>query len=198
MLKRIVVLTVLAVLLMFLLRYAGSFLVVNNPEHSDVIVVLGGGNNDLRYWNGVRLMQEGYAPRLILDVFSKGETFGNMDVDLARDFVTRTTPGKSTVCSLADNSTYEEAKSLGQCLAGSGAKSILVVTSNYHTRRAMSDIAKASSAVPFLVLCRARSLLLRHPLVDNAGMGENQLLRVAALPVVATRGPMEQRSGAAL
>lgn len=142
MLKRIVVLAVLALIVIFLLRHAGSFLVVNNPEHADVIVVLGGGNNDLRYWNGLRLMQEGYGPRLILDVFSKGETFGNMDVDLAREFVNQTAPGKSTVCSLADNSTYQEAKSLGQCLAGSGAKSILVVTSNYHTRRAMSILQK--------------------------------------------------------
>src|ERR1017187_6239522 len=98
MLKRIVVLAVLALLAFFLLRQAGSFLVVNNPEHSDLIVVLGGGTNDLRYWNGVRLMQEGYAHHLMLDVFAKGETFGNADIDLAQAFVNRTTPGQSTVC----------------------------------------------------------------------------------------------------
>ena len=91
--KRIVVLVVLALLLVFLFRHAGSFLVVNAPEHADVIVVLGGGNNDLRYWNGVRLMNEGWAPRLMLDVFAKGQTFGNMDIDLARDFVNRTIAG---------------------------------------------------------------------------------------------------------
>jgi uncharacterized SAM-binding protein YcdF (DUF218 family) len=142
MLKRVAVLVVLALLAIFLLRQAGSFLVVNNPEPADLIVVLGGGNNDLRYWNGVKLMQEGYAPHLMLDVFSKGETFGNRDVDLAWDFLNRTTPGKSTLCSLADNSTYEEAKSLGECLAGSGVKSVLVVTSAYHTRRALSILHK--------------------------------------------------------
>jgi uncharacterized SAM-binding protein YcdF (DUF218 family) len=136
--KRIVVLVVLAVLLVLGFRHAGSFLVVNAPEHADVIVVLGGGNNDLRYWNGVQLMNEGWAPRLVLDVFSKGETFGNMDIDLARDFVNRTTPGRSTICPIVINSTYGEAQHLADCLNGTGVKSILVVTSAYHTRRALA------------------------------------------------------------
>jgi|SRR5580700_1177583 uncharacterized SAM-binding protein YcdF (DUF218 family) len=136
MLKRVAVLLVLALLAIFLLRHAGSFLVVNNPEPADLIVVLAGGNNDLRYWNGVRLMQEGYANHLVLDVFSKGETFGNSDIDLAREFVNRTTPGQSIVCPLPENSTYDEARYIEPCLAASGAKSILVVSSDYHIRRA--------------------------------------------------------------
>ena len=140
--KRLLVAAVAVVVAIVLIRHAGSFLVVNHPEHADVIVVLGGGNNDLRYWNGVRLMQQGYAPRLTLDVFDKGETFGNWDVDLARDFVNRTTPGKSTVCRLGDNSTYAEAWYLRGCLGGIKVKSILVVTSAYHTRRALSILQK--------------------------------------------------------
>ena len=140
--RRILVVILLGIIAIFLFRHAATFLVVNNPEHSDVIAVLGGGNNDLRYWNGVRLMQEGYAHHLILDVFSKGETFGNQDIDLAREFVNRTTPGQSTVCPLVDNSTYEEVGGLERCLAGSDVKSILVVTSAYHTRRALSILQK--------------------------------------------------------
>jgi len=140
--KRVVLLLVLAVLLGFLFRHAGSYLVVNQPEHADVIVVLAGGNNDLRYWNGVRMMQQGWAPRLVLDVFAKGETFGNMDVDLARNFLNRTTPGQSAICPIILNSTYGEAQHLADCLRGSGAKSILVVTSDYHTRRAFEILQK--------------------------------------------------------
>ena len=142
MLKRLVVAAVLVIVAIVFFRHAGSFLVVNRPEHADVIVVMGGGNNDLRYWNGVRLMEEGYAPRLILDVFSKGVTFGNSDLDLARNFVNRTTPGKSTICPLGDNSTYEEARYLGECVRGMNVKSVLVVTSSYHTRRALSILQK--------------------------------------------------------
>ena len=140
--KRILVVVLLAIIGFFLFRHAGTFLVVNAPEHADVIVVLGGGNSDLRYWNGVRLMNEGSAPRLILDVFAKGQTFGNMDIDLARDFANRTTPGRTTVCPVINNSTYGEARHIADCLRGTDVKSLLVVTSNYHTRRALTILQK--------------------------------------------------------
>jgi uncharacterized SAM-binding protein YcdF (DUF218 family) len=151
MLKRILVAVLVTGVVIVTSRHAGSFLVVNNPEPADLIVVLSGGNNDLRYWNGVRLMQEGYAPRLMLDVFSTGEVFGHQNIDLARDFVNRTTPGRSTVCSLAENSTYGEARDLAQCLQGSNVKSILVVTSAYHTRRAFSILQKRLPQYQFFI-----------------------------------------------
>jgi uncharacterized SAM-binding protein YcdF (DUF218 family) len=134
--KRILVVILLGIIAIFLFRHAGSFLVINDPHPADLILILGGGDQDLRYWNGVRLMQEGYAHHLILDVFEKGVTFGNSDIDLARDFVNRTSPGQSTVCPLPENSTYDEARYIEPCLVASEAKSILVVTSEYHTRRA--------------------------------------------------------------
>jgi uncharacterized SAM-binding protein YcdF (DUF218 family) len=136
MLKRTLVVVLLGIIGILLFRHAASFLVVNAPEPADLIVVLGGGENDLRYWNAVRLMQEGYAHHLILDVFARGETFGHPDIDLAQELLDGTTPGQSTICPLRESSTYDEARYLEQCLAGTGAKSILVVTSEYHTRRA--------------------------------------------------------------
>ena len=140
--KRIVGPVLLGVVVILLFRHAGSFLVVNNPEPADLIVVMAGGNNDLRYWNGVRLMQEGYAHRLLLNVFAKGQTFGHLDIDLARELLARTAPGPATVCPLSQSSTYDEAQYLAQCFEGSGVKSILVVTSNYHTRRTISIFRK--------------------------------------------------------
>jgi len=136
MLKRTLVVVLLGIIGIILFRHEASFLVVNDPKPADLILVLGGGENDLRYWNGVRLMQEGYAPRLMLDVFSRGQTFGRLDIDLAQELLDRTTPGQSTICPTRESSTYDEARYLGECLAGSDVKSILVVTSEYHTRRA--------------------------------------------------------------
>ena len=133
--KRVCVLLVLIVLSIFLFRHAASYLIVHTPEHADVIVVLAGGENDLRYWTGVKLVQEGYAPSLILDVFARGQRFGRKDVDLAKELLDRTTPGNSSICPLSQDSTYDEAGSLEPCLAAAGAKSVLVVTSEYHTRR---------------------------------------------------------------
>src|SRR5215831_9961763 len=130
--KRIAVLALVLILAILVFRHSGSFLVVNTPEHADLIVVLAGGNNDLRYWNGVELLQQGWAPRLMLDVFAKGETFGNRDIDLATEFAKRNTPGPWSICPLILNSTYDEAGHIAECLRGTGVKSILVVTSAYH------------------------------------------------------------------
>jgi uncharacterized SAM-binding protein YcdF (DUF218 family) len=140
--KRILVVVLLGIIAILLVRSAGSFLVVNAPEPSDVIVVMGGGEGDLRYWNGVRLMQEGHAHHLLLNVFSRGEIFGHSEIDLARDFLNRTSPGQSTVCPVQLNSTYDEANYVAQCLEGSGVKSILLVTSAYHSRRALAILQR--------------------------------------------------------
>jgi uncharacterized SAM-binding protein YcdF (DUF218 family) len=153
--KRIVVLILLAILAIVLFRHAGSSLVVNAPEHADLIVVMGGGTDDLRYWNGVRLMNEGWAPHLMLDVFDKGKTFGNADIDLARDFLNKTTPGRSTLCPIAQNSTYDEARYLERCLRGSNVKSILIVTSEYHTRRALTILQKRLPQYHFSIYAAA-------------------------------------------
>jgi uncharacterized SAM-binding protein YcdF (DUF218 family) len=138
MLKRILVVVLLGIIVIFLFRNAGSFLVVNDPKPADLIVVLNGGKNDLRYWNGVKLMQEGYAHHLMLDVSAGAQTYGNLETDLAREFLDRTSPGQSTICPHSQDSTYDEARYLAPCLEVSGAKSVLVVTSEYHTRRALS------------------------------------------------------------
>ena len=133
--RKLLIWTAIALLAVFLARHAGSYLVVSAPEHADLIVVMAGGNNDLRYLTGLRLMDEGWAPRLMLDVFAKGITFGNKDIDLAREFVEKTAPNRAIVCALEENSTYAEARSVAKCLHGTNVKSILVVTSEYHTRR---------------------------------------------------------------
>jgi len=151
MLKRTIVAAVTVFVVVLLLRHAGSFLVVNNPQHADIIVVLAGGNDDLRYWNGIRLLHEGYAPRLILDVFDKSITFGNRDIDLARDFVSRTAPGESSICPLSQSYTYDEARYLDKCLTTSGAKSVLVITSAYHTRRALAILRKRLPQYQFFI-----------------------------------------------
>ena len=66
-----------------------------------------------------------------------------------------------------------------------------------HTSR-LFDPAQAASAVSHLNLRRSGPLFLRPTLVANAGMGKNDLRRVAALPMVAFRGQMAQGTGAAL
>ena len=57
----------LIVLILLGLRQAGPALVVNQPQRSDVILLLAGDENDTRYWKGIELLRAGYAPRMLVD-----------------------------------------------------------------------------------------------------------------------------------
>ena len=140
--KRILVVVLLGIIACFLFRQAGSFLVINAPETADIIAVVCIGQNDSLYWSGVRLMQAGYAPHLLLDVLAYHRTFEQPDMELAQDFLNRTTPGQSTICPVAATSIYDEPRFLAKCLEGSGVKSVLLVASDYHSRLELSIMRK--------------------------------------------------------
>ena len=69
---------------------AGRFLVIDAPEPSDVLVVLAGDHNDLRYKRGLQLLADGYAPLMLADASSDTVAFGRTPVDLEQEFVQRT------------------------------------------------------------------------------------------------------------
>jgi uncharacterized SAM-binding protein YcdF (DUF218 family) len=115
-----------------------SFLRVSNPQRSDVIVVLGGGLDDTRYDRAVELMHAGYAPRILLDTEAFGKKFGQTMADLAQEFLDRTHAQNTTVCPVRHDSTYGEVEDVAGCLAPLKVSSALIVTSDYHTRRAYS------------------------------------------------------------
>jgi len=133
-----ILLVLVAVVVGLASEYAASFLRVNNAEPSDVMVVLGGGFDDSRYWRGVQLMKDGWAPRMILDAEESGEKFGKTNAQMAREFLERVHADNTSVCAVAADSTYGEAEDLARCLAPLHASSVLIVTSDYHTRRALS------------------------------------------------------------
>ena len=54
-------------LFLIFLPTSGGFLVVNNPQKADVLVVLA-GETDHRPARGLELLREGYSRRMILDV----------------------------------------------------------------------------------------------------------------------------------
>jgi uncharacterized SAM-binding protein YcdF (DUF218 family) len=127
------------VLLAFLLfSTSGAFLIVNNPEHADLIVVLA-GETDQRPARALELLRQGYAPRLLLDVPANAKIFGQQMIDIAQHYVD-TLPMHEIVgiCPIYGLSTKTEAQDVARCLDKTSAKRILLVTSDYHTRRAFS------------------------------------------------------------
>jgi hypothetical protein len=77
---------VLSLLLALLLSTSGWFLIVNNPQHADVIVVLA-GETDRRPSRALELLRAGYAPRLQLDVPAAAKIYDQQTIDIARTYV---------------------------------------------------------------------------------------------------------------
>ena len=125
-----------------LILQPGLWLIVNNPEKSDAIIVLGGDVNDVRYRHGLELLRAGYGQHLIVDVLEL-RLYGHSTADLARDFIEQTAGERRlqvSVCPIRFDSTKEETGEVAGCLARlqPPPHSVLLVTSDYHTRRALS------------------------------------------------------------
>src|SRR6266536_160458 len=104
---RIVLIVALALILL-LSTTSGAFLVVNNPQHADVIIVLA-GETDRRPSRGLELLSQNYAPRVLLDVPVAAKIYGLSLSDIAQDYVQRL-PQKNLVkiCPIAGLSTKAE------------------------------------------------------------------------------------------
>lgn len=117
---------------------SGHFLVVNAPRKSDVIVVLA-GETELRPEFGLRLLDQGYAPLMLLDVPAEGKIYGWSQSELAKKYVEGLAQANSVrICPISSTSTKAETHDVMRCLEQLGARSVLLETSEFHTRRALS------------------------------------------------------------
>jgi len=134
---RVFLIVILSVWLLFSLT-SGGFLVVNDPQHADVIVVLA-GETFRRPNRGLELLSQNYAPRMLLDVPAVEMIYGQNAVELAQHYLQQLPQSQLVaVCPIFGLSTKAESEDVARCLEKSGAHSVLVVTSDYHTRRALS------------------------------------------------------------
>ena len=133
---------VLTVLVLAFLAVSGRFLVLDQARESDVILVLA-GETDHRPARALELLTQGYAPRLILDVEAQSKMYQWSEADLAQKYAEGLERAQSiTICRIDGLSTKEEAISAARCLRQVGGKNVLVVTSDYHTRRALSSFKR--------------------------------------------------------
>jgi len=117
---------------------AGKLLSVDEPRPSDVILVLA-GETDGRPARALQLMTEGYGKRLVIDVPATSRVYGFAELELAREYV-RNLPQAAAIeiCPIEGLSTRDEALDAKKCLASGKSDSVLIVTSEFHTRRALS------------------------------------------------------------
>jgi hypothetical protein len=129
-------------LLVALVGTSGRFLIVNQPRKSDVMVVLA-GETERRPARGLELLDQGYAPRLILDVPAEAKIYEWNQAEIARKYVEGLPQASSiTVCPIYGQSTRDEAKDVSRCLQEVSGRRVLLVTSDFHTRRALSIFSR--------------------------------------------------------
>lgn len=118
----------------------GKLLVVNEPKTADLILVLAGGRH-VRVHQAIRLFLEGWAPRVVIMSDSNWRLYSRSETQLAEEFVGSLPPALRSathVLPVAADSTLEEAAEIRKYMDAVDAHSALLVTSEYHTRRALS------------------------------------------------------------
>jgi hypothetical protein len=131
-------LPVLAVLLTLFGWRAGYMLVVESPQPSDVILVLA-GETDRRPARAIQLLRQGYGRSIVLDVPADARDFGVSELELAQRYVQQFPEGSSiSICPIMGLSTKDESRDAEKCLRRETGNRVLLVTSEFHTRRALS------------------------------------------------------------
>jgi uncharacterized SAM-binding protein YcdF (DUF218 family) len=120
-----------------LLAAAGGYLVrADAPEKADIAVVLAGDASGNRILKAAEIVRAGDAPRIL--VSGPAGIYGYYECDLAIPFAEKSGYPASYFVAVPNHShsTRDEADAMLAEVRRSGARSVLLVTSNYHTRRA--------------------------------------------------------------
>lgn len=121
-----------------LLRFAGEYWVVDEPSaQSDALIVLGDDNYAAdRAFHAAELYREGVAPVAVASGRMLRKDFSIADV-MGHDLESFGVPAKSIVkLTHRAQNTREEAAEVARLIQSRGWKRVVVVTSNYHARRA--------------------------------------------------------------
>jgi len=117
---------------------AGRMLVVDDPQPSDVIVVLA-GETDRRPARALQLFDQGYGRRVVIDVPAAARIYDTTQLQVAERYIGSLPQAASVrICPIEGLSTWEEAHDVKKCLAGEEGRRVLIVTSEFHTRRSLS------------------------------------------------------------
>src|SRR6202162_3515728 len=97
------------------------------------------GETDRRPARALELLSQRYGRRVLLDVPTNAKLYEFTQIQLAQKYI-QDLPQSAlvSVCAIDGLSTKDESKDAEKCLTREGGKSVLIVTSNFHTRRALN------------------------------------------------------------
>src|SRR5260370_25119396 len=129
---------VLVCLVVLAAAKAARFLVLDAPRPSDVILVLA-GEADRGPERALQLLAQGYGRRIVLDVPANAKIYEFTQLQLAQNYVQSLPQAASvSVCPIDGLSTKDESRDAEKCIARAGGGSVLIGTSDFHTRRGLS------------------------------------------------------------
>lgn len=143
--RRLVSLAVFVILAagaLFLLSRAGSFLVVDDPQPSDAIVVLEGAGDTPGYDRAVLLKNQGYAKTIFLDAGISHDLYGRSEAELAAEFLVRTGQLSTQICPTVNGTLFDEVVDVKRCIDRIGARSAILMTGDFETRRTLDIFQK--------------------------------------------------------
>ncbi len=115
----------------------GAYLVqAGPPQKADAALVLAGDGWGYRMLTGAQLARDGFVPKVL--VSGPDGAYGNHDCDLAIPFAVKHGYPESYFVHMEHSarSTVAEAEALLPVIRGMGIQRLIIVTSNFHTRRA--------------------------------------------------------------
>jgi uncharacterized SAM-binding protein YcdF (DUF218 family) len=136
-----------------LLAGLGSYLVkADSPEKADIALVLAGDSEGNRILAAAQLVRRGYVSQVL--VSGPSGIYGYYECDLAIPFAVKAGYPESYFLHFEHDarSTQEEARDAVVRLRQLGAHKILLVTSDYHTRRAGKIFRSAAPDLQFVVI----------------------------------------------
>jgi len=117
---------------------AGRLLVVDKPERAEVILVLA-GETDRRPARALELLAQGFASHVVIDVPAGARIYDSSQVELAERYVQNLAQREQvSVCPIDGLSTKDESRDAEKCIEKQHGSRVLLVTSDFHTRRALS------------------------------------------------------------
>jgi len=135
------------------LRWLGESLVLSEPPfRAGIAVVLAGDGSGNRLIRAAELVREGYAPRVL--VSGPPGFYGRHESDLAVTFAVERRYPESWFIRLPHqaHSTRDEVAVIVSELRRRGIRRFLVVTSDYHTRRAARIFRERAAGLDFRMI----------------------------------------------
>jgi uncharacterized SAM-binding protein YcdF (DUF218 family) len=133
----------------WIVRCASVSLIVDTPIRSDLILVPS-GDFALRTERAIALAEGGFARLIVVDEGADTLTFGRTLAERRIEQLSGSgMPFK--LCPIEADSTSAETREAARCLRELGPRRVLIVTSDFHTRRSLAMFQRAMPETSFSV-----------------------------------------------